>query len=137
MADSILLLPHPEHREALLGDSPGGGKAPIRRVGIAPWSGLWTLADSADVQWNEPDRPYDDFDAALVLRWRGVNDVMGCDRAQRLAWQHGGVGRFRIAAGRLRASYTTCQTQWIAAQCDQCGLGRIVHLDADGREVTP
>lgn len=117
MADSILLLPAPEHREALLDDSPGGGKVPIRRIAIGPWSSLWTLADSADVQWNEPDRPYDDFDAALVLRWRGVDDPMGCARAAAVM----GV----MVVGAVTTS------EW----SDSDGLGRVVHLDADGREV--
>lgn len=129
MADSILLLPAPEHREALLGDSPGGGKVPIRRVGIAPWSGLWALADSADVRWNEPDRPHDQFEPALVLRWRGTTDILGMAQLREVILTSV-TFRDPLEAAQAATAAWSLSPRKLAALAEQYGFGAVV-------EVTP
>lgn len=131
MADSILLIPAPEHREALLGGSPGGGRVPVQLVCSGCGSLHIARADEDDEDsclrccvcgglfngWGVYHVQ------ALVLRWRGVDDPMGITRA--------------VQAAGIVANTVVETAETVALFSPVTRLGRIVHLDADGREVTP
>ena len=126
---SILLLPAPEHREALLGDSPGGGKVPTRfacsRCGCTRRSPAGGDEDAC----NQCDGCGGLFNGwgvtlvgALILRWRGADDPMGIERLLH-------VMRSRPIA------YAGLESVLAAFAVER--FGRVIYLDADGREVSP
>ena len=133
---SILLLPAPEHREALLGDSPGGGKVPTRfacsRCGCTRRSPAGGDEDAC----NQCDGCGGLFNGwgvtlvgALILRWRGADDPMGCARvAEVIGSEHRDARPGWWAPARDIASI-------VDGEMDH--IGRVIYLDADGREVSP
>ena len=119
---SILLLPAPEHRETLLGDSPGNGRAPFAFVlpGLTPHLISQLM-----------DNPSLGSTVALVLRWNERDDEMGCDRVRRALAQplpndeRIGIYHWRFGPEEL------------ANLARAAALGRVIYLDLDGREVSP
>lgn len=124
---AILLAPAKEYREALISDGPCESRAPLAYRA--------TLPDQVSQWWPLPRNSPWEWGGALVLAWDGKPHPDGVFRAW-LVWNpdddpQDGPGLFDA----LHLDMTDVLE--LARSLERCGVGRVVLLDADGREVSP
>ncbi len=123
---SILLIPTEAHREALIGDGPCGSRAPVAVMFVLAAGRVWCAA--------RPDRPCVVWhgDEALVLAWDGKPVADGLARLGPYFLRDFATDRTSIAPMLDWARLTLADPN---PALSLAPLGRIVLLDADGREV--
>lgn len=130
----ILLVPSVAHREAMIGDGPCGSRAPLAYRATLPsiagdWCGL-----PRHCHWEQGH--------ALVLAWQGRPVPDGVFRA----WDYWGPDEDEAAfRATLWTTYdvlaealgSLSAARWLAESLERAGRGRLVLIDAYGREVAP
>lgn len=112
---AVLLVPHPGDELGLLAEGPCGARPPVARK--KPGHSDWLPGHAVKPGWSPGPRG---TLTALVLAWDGKPVAEGLDRAGH--WFPG------ISLGNVVADGQLCARQ---------GLGTLILLDADGREITP
>lgn len=133
---SVLLIPATGDPQQLLRDGACGSRPPIRFEGPeisgrARWISWSELASYRTLHRNGakwiPDFDWDCPRKALVLAWNGEVVPEGTDRAARRAG----------ASSSAVFGVIPCVLDGEAAPLALAGLGTLLCLDAEGREVTP
>lgn len=147
---AVLLVPHPDHAEALLADGPCGARVPVAYLDYArrhhpepTWMdeprgiprtdgygcclgcGSWTPYGHPETHEHEEGcaevARCANLPRALVLAWDGLAAEAGCDRAARSLPVH-------VHGDQIALDYTLADALDLAARCERAGLGTVVTI---------